>query len=252
MALLCVARIVAAQDTPFVFSVTTNPDASKPQAIVLVDVGAGEQTFHAITDAGPEQRFGIQASAGRWTLIGHIGIATAGGEYQTSQQGEALYSLVSQRSAGVTIAVGGGVLHEADGVDVILSRVVAGRGFGSSRLQGNVLFEKPLASNRDAVDLITTVGWARRITRTVSLGVEGVGEDLEGFWDPAEAEGGARVLIGPAIHVAPAHHRWQLSVAGGPTFHPSDNGRSNDAVRDLPPTTRQSGYAVRTSFGVIF
>jgi hypothetical protein len=243
---------MAAQDTPFVFSVTTNTDLSKPQAIVTLDAGAGEQAFHGYIDNGSEQRVGVQSSVGRWTLVGHIGMATAAGTHGVSQQGEALFSVIRQRSSGITVAIGGGMLREADGVDVVLSRIVAGRDFDNWRLHGNVLFEKPLASNRDGLDLITTVGWARRVTEAVSLGVEGVGEDLEGFWDPTEAEGGARVLIGPALHVAPTHHRWQLTVAGGPTFHPSDNGRASDAVRDLPRTTRPRGYAIRTSLGVIF
>jgi hypothetical protein len=88
------------------------------------------------------------------------------------RQGEALFSVFRQRSSGITVAVGGGVLREADGVDVALSRIVVGRDFENWRLHGNVLFEKPLASNRDALDLITTVGWARRVAEAVSLGVE--------------------------------------------------------------------------------
>jgi hypothetical protein len=72
-----------------------------------------------------------------------------------------------------------------------------------------------------------------------------VAEDLEGFWDPEEAEGGARLLLGPSLHFAPKGRIWQLTAAGGPAFHPSDTGRSSAALRDLPPTEKRVGYAAR-------
>jgi len=127
---------------------------------------------------------------------------------------------------------------------------VAGRTTESSWLHGNLLFEKPMASGRDAVDLITSVGWARRVSRGVSLGVETIGEDLEGFWDADEAEGGARLLAGPSLHIAPAEHRWQLTATGGPMFHPSATGRASGAFRDLPPDTGGTGYAFKASLSI--
>jgi hypothetical protein len=244
--------VSSAQDRPFVFSVTTAPEQSSSDVLVNYDVGAGERTFHANTGNGPEQRVGVQASIGRWTLLAHVGLASIEGEYETSQQGEVLYSIARRGAHAFDLAVGGGVLREATGVDVALARIVAGRSFGRSELRGNAVFQKPLASDRDAVDLLTTVGWTRRVTNAIGLGVEAIGEDLEGFWEPDEAEGGARMLVGPSVHIAPPRSRWQLSVAGGPTLHPTNSGRESGAVRDLPPTTRAHGYAVRSSFSVSF
>jgi hypothetical protein len=244
--------VARAQDRPFVFSVTTAPDRSKPQVLVDYDVGVGEHTFHTDWANGPEQRVGVQASLGRWTLIGRVNLASNGGAYEASQQGEALFSVLTQRSSPVALEIGGGVLHEADGVDVLLARVVAGRESRDWRLHGNLLFQAPRAQNRDALDLISSAGWARRLTPAVWLGVEGIGEDLEGFWDPAEAEGGARLLIGPSLHISPPGRKWQLSVAGGPMLHPSRSLRSTTALRDLPPVTGGTGYAVRTSFACSF
>jgi hypothetical protein len=74
------------------------------------------------------------------------------------------------------------VLHEAGGVNVLLARAVAGRMTGSWSLQGNLLFQKPLTEDRDAVDLITSIGWARKFSRGLSIGIEAIGGDLEGFW----------------------------------------------------------------------
>ena len=251
MAAAC-AQPVRAQDHPFVFSMTMAPDAEAPRARVDYDVGIGEQTFPGNAANGPEQRVGIQASIGRWTFVGRVGASTLQGTYASSQQGEVLYT-VSPTSSGLGVAIGGGMLREPGGADVWLARLVAGHDAGRWRLHGNVLMQMPRGiAGRDAVDVITTVGWARRLSRSVSLGVEGIGEDLEGFADPAETEGGARLLVGPSLHIAPAGRRWQLSVAGGPMFHPAGTRNASGALRDLPGATAATTYAVRTSFACSF
>lgn len=242
--LLC-ATAASAQDRPFLFSVTTTTDPATPALRLDYDIGAGERAFQSGTANQPEQRIGIQASRGRLTLIGRVGLVSGGSSYQSSQAGEVLVSMVDPSVAGFALAAGGGVMHEAGGVDVLLGRIVSGREADTWRLHGNLLFQKPLASDRDAVDLMTSVGWAWKLTRSVSLGVEGVGEDLEGFWEPSEAEGGARLLLGPSLHVAPVGRKWQFTATGGPSFHPSDTGRSSGALRDLPATRQRVGYAVK-------
>ena len=129
----------------------------------------------------------------------------------------------------MALAVGGGMLREPGGSTVALGRVVAGREFGGWRLHGNLLLQKAMTTGRDPLDLVTTVGWARRLGRSVSLGVEGIAEDVEGFWNPEETEGGARLLVGPSLHIAPAGRRWQISAAGGPDV---------PSIRHRPPEWR--------------
>jgi hypothetical protein len=75
----------AAQDRPFVFSVTTAQETNEPQLLVDYDVGVGEHTFQSDTENGPEQRIGVQASLGRWTLLGRLGMASLAGDYHVSQ-----------------------------------------------------------------------------------------------------------------------------------------------------------------------
>src|SRR5262249_63437 len=140
--------------------------------------------------------------------------------------------------------------HEASGTDVLLGRVIAERDTATSQLYSDLLFQKPLAAGRDIVDLVTTVGWAHNVSRTGSLGVEAIGEDLEGFWDAEESEGGARLLAGPTLRISPADDRWRLTATGGPIFHPSDSGRTSAALRDLPADTRRAGYAFRVSLSI--
>jgi hypothetical protein len=237
-----------AQDRPFLFSVTTATDLAKPALRLDYDIGAGERTFQSGTGNQPEQRIGIHGSRGRLTMLARVGLVAAGSSYQSSQAGELLVSLVDPSgpwARRLALAAGGGVLHEAGGTDVLLARVIAGHGSDAWRLDGNLLLQKPLASDRDAIDVITTIGWARRITPAMTAGVEAIGEDLEGFWDSLEAEGGARLLVGPSLHIAAPGRKWQFTATGGPTFHPSTSGRSSGALRDLPPGTRRVGYAVK-------
>lgn len=237
-----------AQERPFVFSITTAPD-STPAVRVDYDLGVGERAFQSDTSNQPEQRIGVQASVGRLTLLARVGLAEAGSSYQSSQSGEALYSLL-RPARGLALAAGGGVLHEASGVNVLLARVAAGRTTDDWRLHANLLFQKPMSTERDAVDLVTSVGWSRTLGRGLSLGVEAIGEDLEGFWETEETEGGARLLAGPSLRIAPAGQRWQLIATGGPMFHPADTGRASGALRDLPPDTRRVSYAIKASFAI--
>jgi len=248
-ALLALCGAASAQDRPFVFSVTTAAPADRPQARVDVDFGFGEQAFRASSANGPEQRIGVHASAGRWTFLGRLGRASIDSQVETSQQGEVLFAL---RATATSIAAGGGLLHEADGTNVLLARVAAGRNTKGWRADGNVLFQKPLEEGRDALDMIVSGGWGRKIGRANLLGIEGIGEDLEGFWEKEEAEGGARLLLGPSWHLAPPGRRWQLSLVGGPVFLATTSGRANDALRALPPVTNSVSYAVKMSFSASF
>lgn len=237
-------QVAVAQERPFLFSVATTTDRERPGLHVEYDVGAGERAFQSRRTNQPEQRIALQASWRRLTMIGRVGMVDAGSAYQSSQSGEVLVSLLNQ-TARTSIALGGGVLHEGGGTNVLQARLVGGQERERWRLLGNLLLQKPLSGERDAVDLITSLGWARKFASGLALGVEAVGEDLEGFWDPLEAEGGARILVGPSIHYTPVGRKWRLTAAGGPSFHPSDTGRTSDALRNLPPGTRKVGYAVK-------
>ena len=253
MAPLVLAAPAAAQNRPFVFTVTT-PSADAPRVTVHYDTGLGERPFDVKTAAGRiEQRFGLQARLGRRvTLLADVGVSMDDRDARTASHAELLLNVLDERSRGLSLAVGGGARHESAGVDIAVARVALGRHVGVSNLHGNLVFEKPLAApGRDAVDLISSVGWSLPLSRAAHVGVEAIGEDLEGFWNPEEAEGGARLLVGPSIRVAPPSAKWQLAVAGGPVFHASNSPRASGAERALPPT-RRNGYAVRTSLSYRF
>ena len=81
--------------------------------------------------------------------------------------------------------------------------------------------------------MITTFGWMLRASRTLRLGVEAVGEDLEGLWEQDEAEGGAKLYLGPALHWARPGERLWASLGGGPILYATRSGRSSPAPRPL-------------------
>ena len=125
-----------------------------------------------------------------------------------------------------------------------------GHTFPASSLFGNLRFEKPLETRRDALDLVTTAGWLHRIGPALHLGVEAIGEDLEGFWDPQEAEGGAKLFVGPSLHLAPVGRRFYASVCGGPILYATHTPFTSGAPRPLAASG--NGYTVRVSLGYAF
>lgn len=264
--LLVIAAVVTltavnagAQDRPsptenrqFMFSVSTVPTTER-HATVQLESGFGEGSFDVTDSDRPEQRFGIQASlTSRLSFVGHVGVASDERDLRSSQQGELLFSVLQSHESRGSLAVGLGLRHESAGINVLMGRVAAGRSFSAWRLDGNALFEKPYSVNRDAVDLITSLGFSRRISSAFSAGVEMIGEDLEGFWEADEAEGGARVLLGPSLRIAPPTKRWQVGVAGGPIIHATRSGRVSEATRGLPSSSGNNGYAMRASLSYGF
>src|SRR5215510_14157555 len=245
-------RDAPVRDRRFLFSVSTLP-ADKSHASVQLDSGFGERPFDVTDTDRPEQRLAIQATLGRRvTFLGRVGLASDERDLRSSQQGELLYSVMHAPKIQGSLALGMGIRHESSGVNVLLGRVVAGRSFDAWRLDGNALFEKPYAVGRDAVDLITTFGVSRRLLPALYAGAEVIGEDLEGFWEVDEAEGGARMLIGPSLRIAPTTKRWQVSVAGGPVIHATRSDRISEATRGLSMSNGGNGYAVRAALSYGF
>jgi hypothetical protein len=174
--------------------------------------------------SGSESDFGVSLarSTERLTVRSTTSIRTLSfdsHERPTFEQFEVLRSLVHGESLFLT--GGGGIRHEWDGTQLLIGRLVAGTAIGSGQLEGSVVVERALTSlrRRDAADLITTIGWSHQVGARVSLGMEGIGQDLEGFWNPAEADGGAKLLVGPSFHAQSKRGDWTATFTAGPVFH---------------------------------
>ncbi len=233
-----------AQATPFLFTVTPAGNGTTG-AYGYYELGYAERGFEPVAGDRLEQAIGLRSKLGSsLTLLARTGLSTVGGDTRVSPRGELLYSRPIGRS--VRVAAGLGYAREYSRTDVMLARFGVGRATSRSLMHGNLLIEKPTSGGRDAVDLITTVGAGRRLGSAVTLSVEAVGQDLEGFWEPEEKDGGARLMAGPSIAIAPPTARWQLTVGGGPIVRATTSNFSSGADRPLPA---RNGYVLRSALG---
>lgn len=240
-----------AQDRTFLFTMTT-PELRDQSVILNYNAGYGHKTFEPFGGNGMEQNLGLQGNINRtFSYIAHVGLAFGDGSTNTSQQGEILAHLLNAENSGIDLSAGAGMRHEYSGDNVLLGRAILGRQFASWLSYGNLILEKPLSSHRDNVDLITTVGFSYRLSGAVRLGIEAVGQDLEGFWDENEAEGGAVVFVGPTMNITFSRIPCTFTIGGGEIFRATRSTRTSQAFRDLP-YQKGNGYVIRNmiSFGV--
>jgi len=185
---------------------------------------------------------GVALSGSRWTvraITSMTALPIVGGYSKlTFQQIEAIRPLFAHGSTSV--AGGGGVREEWDGTQVLFGRVLAGTDVGRGRLQGSLVLERAFSSplDHDAADVVTTVGWSRRVSRGLSVGLEGIGQDIEGLWDPAEAEGGAKLLVGPSLHAQSSSGKWAARITAGPVIQT----QSTAALPDVRAALQAGGY----------
>ncbi len=252
LSLLSFAMPAEAQVRPFVFTVTTAPTQGSERWTVQYEAGYAERTAAPFGADGLQQRMAVQGElGGGFTLLGRLGVDNGNDQPATgtTQEAEILKDLLGPHR-GLRLAGGVGMRHEWEGTTTLLGRVSLGHTFPASSLFGNLRFEKPLGTGRDALDLVTTAGWLHRIGPALHLGVEAIGEDLEGFWDPQEAEGGAKLFVGPSLHLAPVGRRFYASVCGGPILYATHSPFSSGAPRPLAASG--NGYTVRVSLGYAF
>jgi hypothetical protein len=217
----CATVNAFAQAPPLIFTVAapgqTSSDATLRASAIVEERGLALWSG-AVSDFG----VGVALSGRRWTIRSITGMTTlpfAGHGRPTFQQIEIIRPVFSTGS--MSVAGGGGIREEWDGTRVLIGRVLAGSDIGHGRLQGSLVMERAVSSSlrHDAADVVTSLGWSRRVGHRVSLGVEGIGQDLEGLWDPAEVDGGARLLLGPSLHVQSKSGEWAASLTAGPVLH---------------------------------
>jgi hypothetical protein len=241
----------SAQSRPFLFNVVTSPEDAGRAWTAYYDAGYSERTGDPFGLDGVEQRLGVQGSLGDgFTLLGRLGLGLeSGGDTLSSQEAEVLKDLLPA-SSSLRLAVGGGARREWQGDTVALARVCVGRSTTRSLLFGNLRLEKPFATGRDPIDLITTLGWLVRVGGSLQVGVEAIGEDVEGLWAAEEAEGGAKFYVGPTIHWARPDGRVWAALGGGPVAYASRREVTSPAPRPLGADG--NGFTVRVALGVTF
>jgi len=240
-----------AQVRPFAYSIATgtgDADREGRRATAYFDTGYTDRTSEPLGYDGLEQRIGFQGRLGKGlTVVAHVAFGLDAQATRASEDAELLQDLLS--SSRFHLAIGAGGRREWSGSATALGRLSVGWTGGSTLLCGNLRVEKPFSPGRDTVDVISSLGVMHLFARGLRVGFEAVGEDLEGFWDATEAEGGATLYAGPALHWTAPNRRLWASLGGGPVLHATHTGLSSPAPRDLQAA---AGYTIRASIGYTF
>jgi hypothetical protein len=245
---LMTVNLCTAQDRPFLFTFTPT-SAETPGLFLQYGAAYGKQTFEPLGGDAVEQNLGVQANlSADWTVLGHFGMAMSSASTRSSQHLEVLAHVLSADAYLVDLRAGAGVRHEYSGTNVLLARAAIGRQFASWMTYGNLLLEKPLAADRDAIDVMLTLGLSYNVTNAFRVGLEAVGQDLEGFWDDEEAEGGARLFVGPTASLGVEGTPWHFTLGAGAIIRGSVSNRVSSALRDIPAGT-DNGFLVRALVG---
>jgi hypothetical protein len=219
---------------PFSFVITTaDRDRTQPDSGDALAVFAG-QRLDPLT--------GIETTLGRLTVVALEDSRFDRRDPRQAHQAEVLVD-VWGGAASTRIAAGTGIRGESQGTNVLLTRVVAETSAFSGRVIGNVIFEKPLVANRDALDVLTTLAYTHHVARGLFVGAEALLQDIEGFWTPAEAEGGARLFVGPSVGLASAAGNWAFHLTAGREVRATQSIGTSEAFRALGET----GFVMRVS-----
>ncbi|MBN2616184.1 MAG: hypothetical protein JXR71_10880 [Bacteroidales bacterium] len=222
---------------PFSFSTTTLTPQDLPWSLAYAG-SYGQQVSGPFGYDGVEQQVSVMGYlGGRFTLLAHAGLGFPRGNIiNSAQQVEVIRNFIGgKKYGGFRLGIGLGANHDYSNVISALGRVVISYDQPRLKIAGNLLFEKAFAADRDKIDIITSLGVQYRITTAFYAGLEAVGEDLEGLWNPQEAEGGARILVGPSLNLVPNKSRFSFSLSGGPVMYATRSAESNPtAIRELP------------------
>jgi hypothetical protein len=138
----------------------------------------------------------------------------------------------------VPVAVSFGIGYQADAKFVSAAEMllaVSGE-WGRFALTVNLRGIHYFADGRDPLDLFFAAAASVRATDWLRLGVEYVGEELEGTWDPNEHEvegGGGRHYVGPSASVL-VRGRVRFCATAGPVIVPNRvSGMARAAVAYL-------------------
>lgn len=234
------------QALPLIFTFGV-PERATASATFRVATEVDERALPLWSGNQTDLGAGVSLGGPRWTVRSMTSLTTVPIDHHDRpafQQVDVVRPLVA--AASLSVAGGGGVRQTWDGTQVLLGRLLAAMPLGVGRLQGSVVVERATSSplKRDSADVITSVGWARPVGSRLSLGVEGIGHDLEGLWDSAEHDGGAKLLVGPSLQVRSTNGEWGASLTAGPVYTSPSTATSGD-----PRSAGMSGrhYAVFAS-----
>lgn len=230
---------------PFLFSVTTLTQEDLKWSLDY-SASYGERVTGPFGYEGVGQHIAVKGYLGN-KLTGYATAAfgfSGKNQVTSMQHAEVLRDFVNvKKLGGLRLGAGLGVTRDYSSVFSLMSRITLSYDAPQWKAGGNLLLEKAFADGRDAIDVVTSLGFHYRLAGRLYGGFETVGEDLEGFWDEEEAEGGAKLLVGPSVNMTSKNSKLFFSLSGGPVFYATRNEASNvEAIRNLPS---QPGMTIR-------
>jgi len=233
---------------PFLFTLNTLT-AENPRWNIHYSGSYGERTKGQFGYDGLGQQFGVKGYLGsRLTLYATASLGFAnGGGVASAEQAEVIRDLIGGKAvSGFRLGAGLGLSRDWSNTGSAISRITASFDRINWRMAGNFRFEKAFDKTRDRLDFITSIGFQHRVSGTLYLGFEALGQDLEGFWEKDEAEGGAKLLIGPSVNLEPNHSKLSFSISGGPVFYATRSQvASSAAIREIGNIASGNGYTIR-------
>ncbi|HEY8930242.1 MAG TPA: hypothetical protein VIM55_13675 [Mucilaginibacter sp.] len=239
-----------AQPQPFLFTVNTLNPAARGWS-VNYSGGYGQHTITPLGYDGVDQNIAVKGYLGdKFTLVASMGVGFANkGSINSLQQAEVLRDFIGGNNpSGIRIGGSLGFRREFNNDKVALSRITAEFDNLNWKIGGNVRFEKAFDKDRDGIDVISSIGVHRQISGQLFGGFEAVGQDLEGFWETGEAEGGAKLLIGPSLNFTPLASRFSFTLCGGPIIYATHStvAPNEFPLRELPAN---NGFTMKFNVG---
>jgi hypothetical protein len=229
---------------PFQFSITTLT-SQMPKWNFSYSSSYGERVNGPFGYDGIGQQFSIKGYLGnRFTLYGNATLGIIDDQtINSAQQLEVIHDVIGgKENLGFRMGVGLGARRNFDSEAAIFSRLTASYDKLYWRLGANLIFEKAFGTNKDALDIITSIGFQYRVLENLFAGAEFVGQDLEGFWEEDEAEGGARIFFGPSLNFSPKNSKFIFSVAGGPVIYATRS--------ELPQSNLDENFSLKNGFSI--
>lgn len=202
-------------DTEAAYVYQRTPASAQDTAVAIeLESAVGTRDARPFGEQGVEQAGRVELRRGRFTVGVRAGALMSEGEVYGGVLADAGVLLLEQGSAPVDLHLRAGVLRDYRQDIAVRATMTVGRTWGRTNLSALGFTEVPLSEGRDTVDVVFGLGGSVLVRDWLRVGGELIGEDLEGFWEEEEAEGGARLLVGPTVWLAPgARYDIKLNAA---------------------------------------
>lgn len=249
------ARAETVDLTAFEPYLMATPSGTPPAGRVRLEADAsfGARTTRIFGDQAVEERLGAEVTVNRWLTVRAAGGVAVDGRGERQGEGlftEVLVQVLERARRGVDLRVGVGYTRDYVERHVPTARVVLGLRAGRFDVVagGNLEFhpdDSPFT--REPVDVSVSLAASTRLAAGVRAGLELSGADLEGFVEADEAEGGARLVGGPTVLLAPARNVTVRATAGAIVY-----ATDNTPAAATAPASGRAGFLGNLTLGVSF